>query len=162
MDDLIRESMDGFDEVWQRVTGKPGTGCPGKTYASEDILAALIAGEACTAQKSAALSRACQGQARQVLARHANRANARLRRLRAEYFIAAGMTAPDPGPCPTPAEGRQDALRRLYLDALALADRYEKAAGEADDAALQEVLTALAQENKLWARELRALLVGSF
>ena len=162
MDDLIRESMDGFDEVWRRVTGKPETGCAGKTYAAGDILAPLITGEACAAQRSAALARAFQGQAQKVLSRHAAEAKKRLRRLRAEYFIAAGAAAPDPGPCPMAAEGRQAALRRLYLDAAALADSYEKAAGEADDAALQEVLAAFAAESRVRAKELRALLVESF
>ena len=60
------------------------------------------------------------------------------------------------------AEGRQAALRRLYLDAAALADSYEKAAGEADDAALQEVLAAFAAESRVRAKELRALLIDSF
>lgn len=161
MDDLIRESMDGFDEVWRRVTGKPGTGCAERTYAPEDMLAALIAGEACAAGQSAALAKVCQGQARQVLARHAAGAKARLRRLRAEYFIAGGTAAPDPGQC-SPAEGRQAALRRLYLDAVALTDRYEKAAGAAADDALKEALDAFARESELRARELRALLVASF
>ena len=162
MEDLIRESMDGFDEVWRRVTGKPVTGCIGKTYTPEDTLAALISGEACAAQASAALAKACQGQTRQVLARHVAEAKARLRRLRAEYFIAVGAAAPEPGPCPTAPEGRQAAMRRLWLDATALADRYEKAAGEADDAALKEVLAAFAVDSRARAQELRALLVASF
>ena len=161
MDDLIRESMDGFDEVWRRVTGRPGTGCVGKAPAAEEILTALIQAEACAAQMSAALARICQGQARQVLARHAAGAKARLRRLRAEYFIAAGAAAPVPGPCPV-TEGRQAALRRLYLDAAALADRYEQAAGEAEDEALKEVLAAFTRESRVRAKELRALLVESF
>lgn len=162
MDDLIRESMDGFDEVWRRVTGKPGTGCAGRTYATEDILAPLIAGEAGTAYQSAALARACQGRARQVLSRHANRAKVRLRRLRAEYFIAAGVTAPETAPATPAGEGPRTALRRLWLDAAALADRYEKAAGEAKDAALKEVLDAFAGESRTRARELRALLTATF
>ena len=161
MDDLIRESMDGFDEVWRRVTARPGTGCTERTYAPEDMLAPLLAGEACAAKVSAALARACRGEARQVLTGHAGRANVRLRRLRAEYFLAAGTAAPEPGPCPMP-EGRQAALRRLWLDAGVLADRYEKAAGEADDADLKEVLAAFARESKVRARELRTLLVASF
>ena len=161
MDDLIRESMDGFDEVWRRVTGKPGTGCAERTYTTEDMLAPLIAGEDCAAQVSAALARMCQDQARQVLARHAAGAKARLRRLRAEYFIAGGAAAPAQGPCPM-TEGRQAALRRLYLDAVALTDRYEKAAGAAADDALKEALDAFARESELRARELRALLVASF
>ena len=161
MDDLIRESMDGFDEVWRRVTGKSGTGCTERTYTTEDMLAPLIAGEAYAAQMSAALARVCQGQARQTLSRHAAGAKARLRRLRAEYFIAGGAAAPAPGPCPM-TEGRQAALRRLFLDAVALADRYEKAAGAAADAALKEALDTFARESELRARELRVLLVACF
>ncbi len=161
MDDLIRESMDGFDEVWRRVTERPETECAGKAPAPEDILTDLITGEACAAQVSTALARVCRGEARQTLARHAGQAKERLRRLRAEYFIAAGAAAPAPGPRPM-TEGHLASLRRLWLDAAALADRYEKAAGEAKDAALREVLAAFARESKLRARELRALLVASF
>ena len=165
MDDLIRESMDGFQDVWRRVTGKPDpadeTPVPPPAAAGADPLLAFIEEEANAAWESGTLARMFQGEARAVLTRHSAEGKRRLRRLRAEYFIASGRTAPEDGRRPMPA-GKLDCLRELYLGACGLADRYEKAAGRTTDPALREMYTAFAADSRRRAGELRALLIANF
>ena len=162
MDDLIRESMEGFDDVWRRVAGKQeAEQPPAPEPCEQDPLPALIRREACAAAQSAALARMCQGDGRTILTRHAVEAKRRLRRLRAEQFIAAGHADAGDGPCPMP-DGKLAALRALYLGALAVGGEYEKAAKLAADPALAELFTAFAGDSRRRAKELRALLVESF
>ena len=168
MDDLIRESMEGFDDVWRRVTGRPEvdqaptpSSCPPGICTPEDTLSGLIDQEACAAFQSAALARMCQGDGRTILMRHAAEAKRRLRRLRAEQFIAEGQAVAGRKRCPMPDE-KLIALRSLYLRASALGEAHEKAAGLASDPVLAEVFKAFAEENRRRAKELRALLVESF
>ena len=166
MDDLIRESMEGFDTLWQRVTGgaqqtEEHPSAQEHTYDWEDVLLGFIHEESCAAGLSAALARMSQGDARAVLARQAGEAKTRLRRLRAEHFIAAGVEDGGNEQCRAPA-GRLASLRGLYLQAQDLAARYEKAAGAVADPALGEVFSAFADASRRRARELRDLLVASF
>ena len=166
MDDLIKESMEGFDQLWQRVTGTgeaQAQQAPARerTYDWEDALLGFIHEEACAALLSASLARMSLGDAKAVLSRHAGEAKMRLRRLRAEHFIAAGVEDGGNEQCRAP-EGRLACLRGLYLQAQDLAGRYEKAAGAVADPALGEVLSAFADASRRRVRELRALLVASF
>ena len=163
MDDLIRESMEGFDDVWRRVTGKQEADTPPtpEICPREDTLASLIRREACAAMQSAALARMCRGDGRALLTRHAGETKRRLRRLRAEQFIAAGHADAGGGPCPLP-DGKLAALRALYLGAVALGEAYEKAGAETSDPALAELFAAFAGDSRRRAKELRALLVDSF
>ena len=166
MDDLIKESMDGFDQLWQRVTGGPQQTqehppAQERTYDWEDVLLGFIHEETCASLLSASLARMSQGDARAALARHAGEAKKRLRRLRAEHFIAAGVEDGGNEQCRAP-EGRLASLRGLYLQAQDLAVRYEQAAGDIADPVLGEVLSAFADANRRRAQELRALLVASF
>ncbi len=165
MDDLIRESMDGFQDVWRRVTARPGpaeeTPDPDQPHTCRDPLPALIREEARAAFESGALARMLQGDGRALLTRHAAEGNRRLRRLRAEYFIATGRTSREDGRHPMPA-GKLDCLRELYLRTCGLADGYEQAAGRTGDPVLRELYSAFADDSRRRAKELRALLIASF
>ena len=163
MDDLIKESLAGFDAVWQRVTGRDETGDrpPERTYPPEGPLPDLIRDELCAAACTAALARMFQGSGRALLLRHAADAKRHLRRLRAEYFIATGQTGCSGGDCRTVA-GKLTSLRQLFLQAVRMAGRYEQAAACTDGAELRQALDAFAADERRRAQETRSLLVELF
>lgn len=165
MDEMINESLAGFDSVWQRVTGKndcEAENCPAAgTYSEEDTLLGLIHDETCAAFQSTALARMFQGDGRATLMRHANQAKRHLRRLRAEYFIATGITGGSNEDCRA-VNGKLASLRSLFLQAGELAERYEKAADQTESEALREVFLTFAADERHRAQEIRALLIESF
>ena len=167
MDDMLTESLSGFDELWQRVTrqdlvpeGRPRSG-EARTYGREDALLTFIHDETCAAAGYAALARMFQGDSRAALLRHAAGARSHLRRLRAEYFIATGLTGGGNEDCRA-LSGRLASLRELFLRSEDLAARYARAAESAGDEALREAYAAFAQDVDRRAQDTRALLVDSF
>ena len=166
MEELISESMAGFDSLWQRVTGQeePAPAArPPQTAAGkeEDALLLLIHDEICAGAWSAALARLFQGEGRAVLARHAADAKRHLRRLRAEHYILTGVDTGGNQDCRAIA-GRPALLRAAFLQAEEMAGRYAQLAESAAGGELREVCAAFAEEERRRARELRALLVESF
>ena len=162
MDDMLTESLAGFDAVWQRVTGREGpAAAPAAPVPRPDTLLDLMRAEVCAAACASALARSFPAGGRAVLLRHAADARRHLRRLQAEYFIAAGVQGVPGGDCPAPA-GKLAALRALFLQAEDMAGRYGQAAAQTDCDALQQALSAFAADERCRAQELRALLVESF
>ena len=164
MDEMINESLAGFDSVWQRVTAKhdcPLESCPAAgTYSEEDTLLGLIHDETCAAVQSTALARMFQSDGRAMLTGHANQAKRHLKRLRAEYFIATGITGGSNEDCRA-VNGKLASLRSLFLQAGDLAERYEKAAEQTESETLREVFLTFAADAHHRAQELRALLIES-
>ncbi len=165
MDDMIKESLDGFESLWQRVSCRedrpaepgPQTG----TYSLEDTLLGLIHDETCAESCALALARMCRGDGRAVLQRHASQARRHLRRLRAEYFIVTGVAGGSNEDC-RPLGHKLPALRTALLQAGDMAERYEKAAEQTDCPALREAFTAFSGDERRRAQELRSLVIGSF
>lgn len=170
MDDILKDGLDGFDAVWQRVTGQstqtgplPPThpAGPGGTRPLEDALLGLIHDETCAALSAASLARSFQADGRAVLQRLAAGSRRRLRRLRAEYFIATGVAAGSNEDCRGTA-GKLASLRAVYLQERDLAARYGEASEREDCPELAEAFAAFAQEARQGAREARALLIDCF
>ncbi len=161
MDNIIKESLTGFEDVWQRVTGRDTPQPPESAYSQEDSLLLLIHEEICAAAGATALARMFQGDGRALLLRHAADAKRHLRRLRAEYFITTGLTAASNGDCRA-VGGKLASLRDAFLAAGQLAGRYEMAAGQTDCPELAEAFGAFAADERRRAQELRALLIDSF
>ena len=163
MDEMLKESLEGFENLWQRVSHGPEDAPPprGDAKSQEDALLGLIHEETCAAAYSAALSRMLPGDGRTVLQRHAAEAKRHLRRLRAEYYIATGVSGGTNEDCRALA-GKLPGLRAVLLQARDLAGRYEGAADRADSPELGEALLAFAGEERRRARELRSLLIESF
>ncbi len=163
-DELLRESLAGFDALWRRVTGqeedRPDDNTPEDGRPLEGALPRLISEEACAAAQTAALARLYQGESRSLLTRLSAEARRHLRRLRAEYYILTGADAGTAADC-RPAGGKLASLRQIYLRAERLALLYERAAGLADGPA-RDALGELAEDERRAARQLRALLVASF
>ncbi len=163
MDEMLKESLDGFDSLWQRVTRRPENAPPPPPGAGsqEDVLLGLIHEETCAAAYAAALARMFSGDSRAMLQKHAAGAKHHLRRLRAEYYIATGVSGGTNEDCRALA-GKLPGLRAVLLQARDLADRYERAADRADSPELKEALLAFAADERRQARELRSLLIESF
>lgn len=161
MDEMIKDSLDGFDSVWQRVTGRADTTQQPHTYSQEDALLGLIHDETCAAFYASSLARMFQGDGRTLLLRHAADAKRHLRRLRAEYFITTGVTSGTNEDCRS-VTGKLASLRSAFLQAAELAERYEACAGQSENAELREVFTAFAADERRHAQEIRALLIESF
>ena len=164
MDDMIRDSLAGFGQLWQRVScagesAEPGRGAD--TYSPEDTLLALIHDEICTGAYVSALARMFQGDGRALLQRHAAEARRHLRRLRAEHFIITGVEGGAHQDCRS-LSGRLPALRAVLLQAADMAERYAAAAERTDCPELREVFSAFAADERRRARETRSLLIDSF
>ena len=164
-DEYLKESLAGFDALWQRVTGRE----PDRTDSAPaqdacplgDALLALIGAETRAAAEAAVLARQCQGESRGMLQRQVSEARRRLRRLRAEYYILTGAEAVAETDF-RPAGSRLACLRRAYLRAEHLAGQYEQAAALAGCGPLRDALAGFAGDAECAARQLRALLVDSF
>ena len=165
MDESIRESLAGFDAVWQRVAGLDSTPerTPDRQRADplEDHLAHFIHEETCAAVWAAALARLFGGEARTVLLRQAADARRHLKRLRAEYFIAAGVPAGGNQDC-RDISGKLASLRTVYLQARDRAADYEEQAERAPSPELREMFAAFAGDEARHAREARRLILASF
>ncbi len=173
MDDILKGSLSDFDAVWQRVTGQGGDDddrntpvCdrpagPEKAPVPEDALLLLIHDETCAGACAAALSRSFPADGRAVLQRIAAGSQRRLRRLRAEWFIATGVAGGGNEDCGRPAE-KLASLRAIYLQLRTLAERYDAASDKTPDPDLRDALAAFADQARCAAREARALLIDSF
>lgn len=162
MDDMLKESLEGFESLWQRVScQQERPEGPADTFSTEDMLLTFIHDETCAAARAAALARMVQGDGRTALLRHAAEAKRHLRRLRAEYFILTGGTGAANQDC-RPLSSRLPALRTELLQAGDMAARYGMAAEKTDEAPLREVFAAFAEDERCRARELRTLIIGSF
>ncbi len=154
----IKESLAGFDALWQRVAGvRPALPA---AFDAEDALLGFIQEEACAAVRAAALARQFRGEARTLLQRQAELARLHVRRLRAERFIVTGLSGTDKVDCRVPAD-KLAALRGAYLQAGALAEGYD-AAAQAAGGELASLFAAFAADARTRAQQLRTLLVGSF
>lgn len=172
MDDILKESLSDFDAVWQRVTGQctgdgnnsgdpPPCAKPAEDAPLSDTLTRLIHEETCAAACARSLVRSFPADGRAVLQRMAAGSRRRLRRLRAERFIATGDAGGSSEDCGGPA-GKLASLRTVYLRYNALAEGYDAAAGRTADPDLRDALAAFAGEAHCSAREARALLIDSF
>ena len=174
MDAMIQEGLDRFDAVWKRVSDPNPSGpfqappsWPETQHDQEpaqfdpNILPEFIGEEICANLHMTALAGQFRGHSRNVLLRLAGEAQRRARRLRAEYFIRAGVPAP-PGEKCKKLPGRLASLRTILLQGSELARRYERAAGQTDDKELQQLFQSYAAASSRRARELRALLIDSF
>lgn len=176
MDDILKDSLSDFDAVWRRVTGQSageggaggdmpsscaGPAGPEKAPPPEDTLLALLRGEICAGACAGALARYFPADGRAVLQRMAAGSRRRLRRLRAERFIATGADGGDHVDCGGPS-GKLASLRDIYLRFAALAEGYTAAAEKAADPDLRDAFAAFAGEARCSAREARALLIDSF
>ena len=159
MDEMLKESLDGFDDLWQRVSG--GAKTPPERDSLEDALLALIHDETCAVAYASALAQLFPGEDRTVLRRHAGEARRHMRRLRAEYFIATGVTAGSNEDCRA-LDGKLPGLRTALLQADEMAARYENAAKREEWATLRDMFAAFAADEQRRARELRALIIGKF
>ena len=160
-ENLIKDSLTGFDAVWTRVTGMGQTPPAETVYSEDETLKQLIYDEICAAQCAAALARMFQGDGRAVLLRHAADAKRRSRRLRAEYFIRTGLTCEPPDNC-RGASGKLASLRAALLQANQRAERYAQAAERSDSPELRQVYRTFAADAIQHAQETRALLIDSF
>ncbi len=167
MDETIRESLAGFDAVWQRVTGGAGDPAlgppprPADTYSLEDTLLGFIHDETCSAVWAAALARLLPTDGRAVLQHIAAGARRHLRRLRAEHFIVTGVTGGGNEDCRS-ITGKLASLRALYLQADKMAGAYERACEQTPDPDLREAFAAFAADERRFAQQIRALLIESF
>lgn len=163
-DDMIKESLDSFPAVWQRVTCRESIAAgqpPAPAFDEDEALRIFLHDETCTANSAASLSRQFQGDGRAMLQRHAADAKRRLRRLRAEYFIRTGATPPALDDCPG-VTGKMASLRAMFLRSNDIAERYAQAAEQTGSPELRELYGAFAADERRCAQELRALLIESF
>ena len=164
-DDMIKDSLEGFDAVWQRVTCRDETAAAPQiaapAFSEEETLRGFIVDETCAQVYAAGLARAFQGEGRTILQRLAGDAKRRARRLRAEYFIRTGAMPPSGGDCPD-TMGRLASLRAMLLQAEDMTARYTQAAERTAGPELHELYQIYAAEQRRRAQEVRALLIESF
>ena len=160
--DLIKESLKDFDGVWQRVTGTaPRLPPHPEPWSEEDSLREMIREEDCAAQYAASLARLFQSDSRAVLMRHAGEAKRHARRLRAEYFIRTGLTAPQTYGCQG-VTGKLASLRDALLQEDRRAAMYDSAAEHTERAELRHLYKLFAGDARRHGRESRGLLVECF
>ena len=158
--DWIKQSLAGFDTVWQRVAGDHGPPHE-EVYSEENVLRKLIHSEICAARQASSLARMFQGDGRAILLRHAADAKRHIRRLRAEYFIHTGICPDRDSDCQEPC-GKLASLRAALFQTNERADMYTQAAKQTESAELRQMYETFACDAMRHAREIRALLIESF
>lgn len=165
MDESILESLEGFDAVWQRVTGRDTAPDrapdPPERDGTAAVLARFIQEETCAAIWAAALARHFGGEARSLLLRQAADARRHLKRLRAEHFIAAGAE-PEWRPNCRALSGKLASLRSLHLLARDRAAAYGREAERTVAPELREMFAAFAGDEARHVRESRQLIIACF
>jgi hypothetical protein len=151
----LRQSLAGFDGVWQRVTAGAARFSPQETL--EDLLPRVNA----LAGQYAALARRVSAGARSGLLAQGRAYQALGKRLQGEYFIAAGRTYALPPVEPLPPE-RKAALRHLLLQEQSLAKTGTTAAQAAGDSPLVPLLDTLSATAEAHARQNRTRLLAWF
>lgn len=156
MDKNTAAALENFGEVWERVCGKGAES--GDT--GGDALGALrefIADEAC----AAAFYAACAQRGGRFAARLRELERderAHLRTLQGEYFLLTGEKCLPPGSCPLPRGGLR-ALRSAYLDELAAAEGYRRAADAPENADLAAIYLRHASDEERHAGILKELIL---
>jgi hypothetical protein len=151
----IRQSLSGFDGVWQRVTATQDS------FSEEAALQSLIQDTWQLARRYTSLTRQFSSADRATISAHAAQCASQAQRLRAEYFIVTGQVY-TPAPTQTVPGGRLDRLRQQMLDALTLAQRCEKAATQTKYEALSEQYKLFSAQLHVMAQEDRQLLIHAF
>lgn len=161
--ETIRETIRGFDGVWQRVTTQTATPAPETASGGGDrALRRFIQSEQRAAHDDACLARRLCGRARMLLMQLSSKANCRARSLRAEYFIRTGETCVPHEDDDTPADGCLCALRETYERYKRLSQSYKRAAERTDDEQLRCLYTAAAEETCRAAAALRCVITNCF
>lgn len=162
--ETIRETIRGFDGVWQRVTsqGDRGASCPGDQQdTSERTLRRLIREEQQAAHDDMCLARRLRGMPRMTLSTLADQARCRARSLKAEYFLDEGSCF-EPETEDAPEGSCLCALREAYGRSCRLAEQYQAAAQKEESCALRALYRQGETENQRAAQTLRCMIVNSF
>ena len=147
----------GFEKLWNRVSGRHS-----ETHdTEEERLLKFIREECSAAAFYSALSRMFQNPARSQLMARAADAKRRSRRLRAEYFILAGLTCDVPRDCPGTG-GKLASLRAALETEQRLSTAYAEAAEKTPCPILKELYHCFSRESATHAQTNRALLLDCF
>ncbi len=152
-----RKALEGFDALWERVSGKTAR----TVFDEDDALRDFIKREQCAAAFDSSLSRMFPQAGRSALLGRASGAKLRARRLRAEYFIRSGISY-TPADCCQPVAGKLASLRTAMERDAALALAYNAAAEKTAMPELRKLYQDFARETENAARETRALIVDCF
>lgn len=156
MDKNTATALENFGEVWERVCGK-GSESGGTGGDALGALREFIADEAC----AAAFYAACAQRGGRFAARLRELERderAHLRTLQGEYFLLTGEKCLPPGSCPLPRGGLR-ALRSAYLDELAAAEGYRRAAEAPENADLAAIYLRHASDEERHAGILKELIL---
>lgn len=156
MDRNTAAALENFGEVWERVCGK-GAESGGTGGDALGVLREFIADEAC----AAAFYAACAQRGGRFAARMwelERDERAHLRTLQGEYFLLTGEKCLPPGSCPLPRGGLR-ALRSAYLDELAAAEGYRRAADAPENADLAAIYLRHASDEERHAGILKELIL---
>ena len=148
MDKNTAAALENFGEVWERVCGK-GSESGGTGGDALGALRDFIADEAC----AAAFYAACAQRGGRFAARLRELERderAHLRTLQGEYFLLTGEKCLPPGSCP---------LRSAYLDELAAAEGYRRAAEAPENADLAAIYLRHASDEERHAGILKELIL---
>lgn len=156
MDKNTAAALENFGEVWERVCGK-GAESGGTGGDALGALREFIADEACAAAFYAACAQ--RGGRFDARLRELERdERAHLRTLQGEYFLLTGEKCLPPGSCPLPRGGLR-ALRSAYLDELAAAEGYRRAAEAPENADLAAIYLRHASDEERHAGILKELIL---
>jgi rubrerythrin len=155
MDKNTAAALENFCEVWERVCGRGA-----ESGGAGDVLGTLrefIADEACAAAFYAACAQ--RGGRFSARLRELERdERGHLRTLQGEYFLLTGEKCLPPGSCPLPRGGLR-ALRSAYLDELAAAEGYRRAAEAPENADLAAIYLRHASDEERHAGILKELIL---
>ena len=132
--------------VWRRVTGEPEPADTAPPERGDAVLLRFLEEEAADARFYARMAAAASGAAARTFSALASGSRARLRSLRAAYFLETGETfAPSPA-CALAREPRA-ALRLRYAEEGSRGEAYRRAADSAGSRALAEMYRRYAEES---------------
>jgi hypothetical protein len=151
----LRQSLAGFDGVWQRVTAGSSR------FSSQETLEGLLPSVNALAGQYGALARRVPSGERSGLLAQRREYQRWKKRLQGEYFIVTGRTYALPPVEPLPPE-RKAALRHLLLQEQTLAKTSATAAENAGDSPLMPLLDALSATAATHARQNRTRLLAWF
>jgi hypothetical protein len=151
----LRQSLAGFDGVWQRVTAGAAR------FSPQETLEGLLPSVNALAGQYAALARRVPAGERSGLLAQGQAYQRLKKRLQGEYFIVTGRTYALPPVEPLPPE-RKAALRHLLLQEQSLAKTGTTAAQAAGDSPLVPLLDTLSATAEAHARQNRTRLLAWF
>ena len=135
-DSDIKRTLQQFEKVWPRVTGREPPASPPPKEGAADMLAEMIGAETAAEQRYLCMAQRVGGANADMLRRLAAGSRGLVKKMQTEYYLQTGDSRPVPARPREKCRALGETLRLAWLSAGSAESAYRAAIGRTDDPGL--------------------------